>query len=257
MSNSNLKRPKTEDDQQKLDVTDYLDRFANWTEKHSKNIVVGFLVFTLLVVGFWGISAMKTRSLNVAAKETGVVNRRVDLLEKAITETTDKSTEAFKKAKETEINKIQQDAVAVIEKHSGTSVADFTAVRWASYLVKEEKEDMALEVLTKANPSPKRELSAAVLFLKAQILIKKEKADEALKAYDEVLSKSAWGLFHAEALIQKGALLEEAGKTDEAIAAFSKAESMNEDSAFAKDASKYKRLLELKKNHPELFKTEG
>lgn len=255
MSNSNLKKPKGEEEV--LDVVDYLDRFANWTEKHAKNIVVGFFAFTLLIAAFWGVSAMKTRALNVAAQETGVVNRRVDLLEKAISDTTDKTTEVFKAAKETELNKIQKDAMAVIEKHADKSVADFTAVRWASYLVAEDKIDMALEVLSKTKPSAERELSATGLFLKGSILSKKGEKTQAMALYDQIVGEKAWELFHAEAYIQKGALLQAEGKTDEAIQAFDKAKSLNKDSAFAKDAAKYKRLLELKKNHPEIFKTEG
>jgi len=255
MSNSNLKKPKNEEEV--LDVVDYLDRFANWTEKHAKTMILGFLGFTFLVAAFWGVSAMKTRALNVAAQETGVVNRRVDLLEKAISDTTDKTTAEFKAAKETELGKIQKEAMLVVEKHSSKAVADFTAVRWAAYLVKQDKEDMALEVLNKAKPSGDRELSAASLFLKGSILSKKGQKEDAMASYDKVLSEKSWNLFHAEAYIQKGALLQEAGKTDEAIQAFDQARSLNKDSAFAKDAAKYKRLLELKKNHPEIFKSEG
>ncbi len=255
MSNSNLKKERAEEEN--LDVVDYLDRFANWTEKHAKNIVVGFLGFTLLVVAFWAVSAMKTRALNVAAADTGVVNRRIDLLEKAINETKDKEAAEFKKNKEAEVAKIHTEALDVVSKHVDKSVTDFTAVRWASFLVGEDKNDMALEVLSKSNPSGDRELSAAGLFLKASIFSKQGKSDEAIALYDKVLADAKWEVFHAEAMIQKGTLLNSKGKVDEAIALFDQAKNLKKDSGFSKDAAKYQRLLQLKKNHPEIFKTEG
>lgn len=237
-----------------LDVADYLDKFAEWTEVNAKKIMAGFAVFTLAVAAFWGVSAVQEKALSTAAHETGVVNRKIDLLEKAISEATNKETSEFKTSKDAEITKIHAEALEVISEHSNKAVTDFTIIRWASFLVTEEKQTMALEVLEKAKPSGSRELSATGLFLKAAIVSKQGKLEDSIAAYDTILAESNWKLFHGEALVQKGALLQASGKVDEAITLFDQAKKMNKDSSVAKDAAKYKRLLQLKKNHPDIFK---
>ncbi len=254
MSN-NLKKNRTEES--KVDMLDYLDKFSQWIEHHAKNIVVIFLGFTLLIVSFWGVSAMKSRALNVVAKEAGIVNRRIDLLEKAISKVKDKESKEFKTNKEAEVLKIHGEVLSLLSKYFDKSVSDFTAVRWAAYLVSEEKTGLALEALNKLNPEGERELSAASLFLKASILSKQGNIESAILDYDKILNEPRWKVFHGEALIQKGSLLQSRGQVDEAIALFNQAKNLKKKSDFSKDAVKYQRLLQLKKKHPKIFKIEG
>ncbi len=254
MNNNSLKKDRAEP---KKDIVDYLDSFSMWIEKYAKNIVIFFLGFTFVIVSFWGVSAMKSRALNKAAHEVGIVNRRIDLLEKAISQVKDNESKEFKKNKEAEIIKIHDEVLSLLSKHFDKSVSDFTAVRWASYLLSEEKIDQALKVLNKLNPQGERELSATGLFLKASIISKQGNIEEAIIDYDRILNESKWEVFHAEALIQKGSLLQSKGQVDEAITLFNQAKNLKKDSEFSKDATKYQRLLELKKKHPKVFKIEG
>ncbi len=240
-----------------LDVADYIDKFAVWTEAHAKKIMMVFGAFTLAVVAFWAVSMMQEKALNVAAHDTGVVNRKIELLEKAIADSKDKESAEFKANKESEILKIHKEAMGVVSKYSDRAVADFTITKWASFLIAEKKEDMALEILSESKPDGSRELSVTTLFLKASMASKKGDRTAAIESYDQVLKEPKWALFHGEALIQKASLLQAGGKIDEAILLFDQAKNMNKESSVSKEAAKYKRLLQLKKNHPEIFKTEG
>lgn len=251
---------KKQNTEQEVDVADYMDRLADWAEKNAGKLVAGFLAFSVVVVAIWAVSAYQDRALNQAANTAGLVNRKIDLLEKAMLKVEDKTTADFKTKKNAEIGKINASVLDLIAKHSDRSVTDFTAVKWASFLVKEEQKGKALELLNQTKPSSARELSASLLMLKASLLAEDNKVDEAVKIFDEILADAKWSLFHSEALIQKGALLSSQGKLDAAMESFEKAKDKGKDSGFSKDASKYLRLLKVKKSNPDLIKsakTEG
>jgi|GEM_PF-2276476 len=233
-----------------MDVADYMERIADWAEKNAGRLITGFLVFSVVVVGAWGFSAFKSRAMNESANSAGLVNRKIDMLEKAISKTSEenqKNTE-FIANKKAEIQNLSSAVSELLENHPGKSVTDFTAVKWASFLIGEEKHNEALAILNKATPSESRELSASVLMMKASVLANQKKVDEAIKAYDEVLANDGWSLFHAEALIQKGVLQSSKGETEAAIETFGKAKGKAADTSFSRDASKYWRYLKIQKS---------
>jgi len=245
--NTIAKNRKEQAEEQDLDVSDYMDKIADWSEKNAGRLVAGFLAFSVLIVGVWGFGAFKERSLNEAANSAGLVNRKIELLEKAISKSQRKDSAEFKASKAAEIEKLDASVSKLLSEHPGASVTDFTAVKWASFLIEEEKSEDALNVLNKAQPSSGRELSASILMLKASVLANQKKTIEAIKVYDEVLAKDGWSLFHAEALIQKGVLQSAQGETDAAMESFGRAKGKAVDSSFSRDASKYWRLLKIQK----------
>jgi biopolymer transport protein ExbB/TolQ len=160
---------KKQNTEEEIDVADYMEKLAAWAEKNAGKLVAGFLAFSVVVVAIWAVSAYKDRALNQAANSAGLVNRKIDLLEKAMLKVEDKDSAEFKQNKEAEIEKINTSVLDLIASHSDRSVTDFTTVKWASFLVKEEKQDKALEVLNSAKPTSTRKLSASILILKASL----------------------------------------------------------------------------------------
>jgi predicted negative regulator of RcsB-dependent stress response len=242
---------------QEMDVSDYMDRIADWAEKNAGRLVAGFLAFSVLVVGVWGFNAFKARALNEAANSAGLLNRKIEMLEKAISKAPAEVSAEFSTNKSNEIEKLNASMTELLNTYPSKSVTDFTTVKWASFLIGEKQEDKALEILSKAKPSGSRELSASILMLKASVLANQEKVDEAIKTYDEVLADSGWSLFHAEALIQKGVLQSSKGETDAAMESFGRAKGKAEDSSFSRDASKYWRFLKIQKSQNSASGSEG
>ena len=240
-----------------MDVSDYMDKIADWAEENAGRLVVGFLAFSVLVVGIWGFNAFKARSLNEAANSAGLVNRKIEMLEKAISKAPKEVSDEFKTNKTNEIEKLNSSVTELIETYPSKSVTDFTTVKWASFLIGEEQQGKALVILNKAKPLGSRELSASILMLKASVLANQEKVDEAIKTYDEVLADNGWSLFHAEALIQKGVLQSSKGDTDAAMESFGRAKGKAADSSFSRDASKYWRFLKIQKSQNGAAGSEG
>lgn len=255
--NTIAKSKKESSEEQEMDVSDYMDKIAEWSEKNAGRLVAGFLAFSVLVVGFWGFNAFKARSLNKAANSAGLVNRKIDMLEKAISKAPDQVSDEFKTNKTNEIGKLNSSVSELIVSYPSESVTDFTTVKWAAFLIGEKQEDKALDILNKAKPAGSRELSASILMLKASVLANKESVDEAIKVYDQVLAEDSWSLFHAEALIQKGVLQSSKGETDAAMESFDRAKGKAVDSSFSRDASKYLRFLKIQKSQNGAAGAEG
>lgn len=247
----------SQNQENKLEITDYMDKLASWIEKNSKLFVASFVGLIVLVGAFWVVSMMKAKKLNAIANESGVVNRRIELLEQAIDKAKDKSAESFKSNKKKQVSSIQSMVDQLVDKYPAANMTDVAVLRWASFLYNDDQKEEAFSVLTKVKASPSRSMSAPIVFLKALILSEKKDYMAAASLYDEVLGAKKWEIFHPEALIQKAMILEAEGKTDEATQLLTKAKDKNKDSKFSKDAAKYLRLIKLKKSQPDLFSAEG
>lgn len=248
---SKKKRSQQEDNQ---DFLEQMDHFAHWMEKHSKTLMMVFLGFAFVVAAFWSYSAMQNRSLNKAANAAGLLNRKIDLLEKAIANTKEKENPEYKKNLESEVSKLQDEVKKLNNSYPLAATTMFTTVRWASFLDQEQKQpEKALEALSLNQVNSNQELAATLLLLKASLLQKSNEEAKAITVYNDILSNEAWSVFHSEALIKKALLLDKEGKRDEAISLLTKARDKASGSNFSKDAEKYLRLLEVKKNHREIF----
>ena len=115
-----MAKKKQSNEEQELTVIDYMGKISNWAEKNASSLIVGFLAFSVVVVAAWGFSAFQARSLNKAANAAGLLNRKIDLLERAIAKTLEKDREAedFKKNKASEIEKITTSVSELLKTHS-------------------------------------------------------------------------------------------------------------------------------------------
>ncbi len=242
--------------EQKRDITEIAEQATSWIEKKSKLLVIGFIAITLVLVSSWAVSSINKKNAEKVAKASGIVNRKIELLQKSIAESEPKDTDAqdkkdqFASRKTEEMNKITDDLKSLIDTYPSKITTSFTTVKWAKFLMDNEQEEKALEVLSLLSPNKSAEFSAIPVLMKAGILAKNEKTDEALNIYNEVISVNSWSLFKNEALIQKASILQGKGEVEEAIKTLSSVEDTNEDSQFVSDSKKYIRLLRLSKKSP-------
>lgn len=241
--------------EQKRGITEIAEEATSWIEKNSKLFVVSFIALSLVLISVWAVSSINQKNAEKVAKASGVVNRKIELLEKSISESSPKETEAqakkdkFEARKLEEMNKVTLAVEELISEYPSKVTTNVTTVKWSKFLVENDKEDEALKLLNSLKIDTKSEFAAIPTLMKAGILAKKDQTDEALKIYEEALNTPSWSLFENEILIQKAALHQSKGETEEAIKLLSKVKDEDsENSKYVDDSRKYMRLLKLNKS---------
>jgi len=239
---------KNKDAEKQMDAVDYMDKISQWVEKNSKLFIIGFAALVLGVGAFWSYSLYTNQQIQSAAKLSGMVTRKVELLEQAIQGAKNPDSEEFKKNLATEIQDIQKRVSNLATTYPSKSLTDLALVRVSGFLEGQDKSEEALKTLDLAKPSPQRKLSGVLLLMKAKLLHEASRDDEALSTYNEILAQDSWKSFHAEALIQTALLNKKAGDFEAAETNLQKAKTLNDSGAFFEDADKYLRLIQYKKS---------
>jgi predicted negative regulator of RcsB-dependent stress response len=233
---------------EQMDAVDYMDKIGDWVEKNSKIFIVGFAALVLGVGAFWSYSLYESQQIQSAAKMSGMITRKIELLERAIEDAKNPDSEEFKNNLQTEIKDIQNRVSELSAKYPSKSLTDLALIKVSGFLESRDQIEESLKILEMAKVAPQRKLSGVLLLLKAKVLHRLNKDAEALAVYDKVVSEENWKSFHAEALIQKALLNKKAGDFEAAENNLEKAKALNESGAFFEDAEKYLRLIQYKKN---------
>ena len=239
---------KKKNTEEQMDAVDYMDKIGDWVEKNSKIFIVGFVALVLGVGAFWSYSLYESQQIQSTAKMSGIITRKVTLLEQAIRDAKNPDGEEFKKNLAAEIEDIQKRTSELASKYPSKSLTDLSLIKVSGFLDSQDKSEESLKTLELAKVSPQRKLSGVLLLLKGKVLHKLGKDTEALTTFDEVLAEDNWTSFHAEALIQKALLNKKAGNFEAAETDLQKAKSLNDSGAFFEDADKYLRLIQYEKS---------
>jgi len=239
---------KTKNTDEPMDTVDYMEKFGDWVEKNSKAFVVVFALFVLGVGSYWAYSLYEDVQTSTVAEKSGIITRKVQLLEDAIKGAKNPDSEEFKTNLSKEISSIEKAALDLSADHPNHSSTDLALIKVAGFLDAQDQTDLAIKTLNSAKPSSKRLLSGVLVLLKAKIYHKSGSDSEALNAYDQVLENEGWKSFHAEALIQKALLNKKAGDFESAENALEKAKTLNDSGVFFEDAQKYLRLIKYEKS---------
>ena len=239
---------KNKNVEKQMDAVDYMDKIGDWVEKNSKVFIAAFAALVLGVGAFWSYSLYEGMQIKSAAKMSGLVTRKIELLELAIQKAKDPGSNEFKDNLSKEIQDIQDKVLELTSKYPSKSLTDLALIKMSGFLESQGKNEDSLKTLERAKISSHRKLSGVLLLLKAKILHKINNENNALSIYDEVLSQENWKPFHAEALIQKALLNKRAGNFEAAERDLQKAKALNNSGAFFEDAEKYLRLIQYKKN---------
>lgn len=229
----------------KKDFTEYMDQLGNWVERNSKSFVVFFSVFVLAVGVYWSYSLYKSHKIKNVAKTSGLISKKITLLEEAVNSAKDPEAESFKENLSQEISKIDAEVEALIATYPAESLTDLTLINWAGFLDKQGQTDKALDLLNKSKPAPERKLSALLEIMKAKLYLKTKDQKKALSVFESVLGQEEWKTFHAEALIQKALIEKENGDLVAAKESLERAQALTDSGGFNEDAKKYLRLIKI------------
>ena len=234
--------------EKQMDAVDYMDRIGDWVEKNSKIFVIVFVTLVIGLGAFWSYSLYESQQIQSVAKISGIITRKVELLEQAIKNAKNPKSDDFKDNLSNEIQDLKSRISELALKYPSKSLTDLALIRFSGFLESQNKSDESLKILELAKTSPKRKLSGVLLLLKAKIFHETGSDKEALATYDRILAEENWKSFHAEALIQKALLNKQAGDFESAETNLKKAKTLNDSGAFFEDAEKYLRLIQYKKN---------
>lgn len=229
----------------KKDFTEYMDEFGNWVEQNSKSFVIGFSVFVLAIGVYWSYSLYKNHKAKNVAKSSGLITKRITMLDEAVNSAKNPEAESFKENLKNEISKIDAQVDELISTYPAESLTDLTLINWAGFLDKQEQTQKALDLLNKAKPAADRKLSALVEVMKGKLYLKTKDPKKALSSFELVLKKDQWKTFHAEALIQKALIEKESGDMAAAKESLERAQALTDSGAFSEDAKKYLRLIKV------------
>ena len=229
----------------KKDATEYMDQLGDWVEKNSKSFVIGFSVFVLVIGVYWSYSLYKNHKAKNVAKSSGIITKRITMLDEAVNSAKNPEAEAFKENLNKEISKIDTQVEELITTYPAESLTDLTLINWAGFLDKQGQTQKALDLLNKTKPAAERKLSALVELMRGKLYIKTKDPKKALEVFESVLKKDQWKTFHAEALIQKALIEKESGDMAAAKESLERAQALTDSGAFSEDAKKYLRLIKI------------
>ncbi len=240
-----------------MDAVDYMEKASNWIDKNSKIFILAFFALVIGIGAFWSYSLFNSQKTKSVAKLSGIITRRVDLLQTAIEKAKDPESPEYKEKLNAEITDLNSKVKELMTKFPSESLTDLTLIRMAGFLESQDQKTKALELLKSAKPSTDRKLSGVLLLLKARLLNEEGSNDKALDTYNEVINSDNWRSFHAEALIQRALLQKNSGDFESAEMSLEKAKTLNKTGAFYDDADKYLRLIMYEKSTKDLSGSNG
>ena len=141
-----------------------------------------------------------------------------------------------------------QKVKEAIKAHSGTRSALVSALNLSYFLQQQKQFQEALEVLEipTSRPGSGDFLGGFWRMHLGVMLLENNKAEEAIRVYDEVINSAALKAFQPEALLKKGVALELKGAKDQARSVYEKLSREFPNTEASTTASQYLRYLELK-----------
>lgn len=237
------------------------DHVFAWIEKHSGSIGTLCAVALIAAVGYTGnnwwshhqeekASEALYPSENALKKaEEKIRDERAEKM-KALANPKDKVAAKpdapvdFQATYAPAVDKIR----TAIKAHSGTRAALVSALNLSTFLIQQKQYSLALDILSIPTYQPASgDLLAGFRLMHAGLAeLENNKADEALKNYDNVLKSKDLSYFHSEALLKSGVAYELKGDLARAREAYEKLSRDFPNSEASNTGQQYKRLLDLK-----------
>lgn len=228
------------------------DKLAAWLQKNKK-IVLGA---TVIVVG--GALAQITSTKYISAQRVKAeaklytvkskITQKVEQIEKTKKPTKD-ATPAAKTPEVFEANfKVLSDEYVTAIKATNEAPSVEHALSHSQFLADYGQLDAAIELLQSKSDANSNLLSSLLNLKLGTLLANKNSFDEAINHFDKVLANKKNSSLHADVYLKKALCLEKSGKIEEAKAAYEKIKTDFAESAEAKSATTYLRLLEVKGN---------
>jgi predicted negative regulator of RcsB-dependent stress response len=241
------------------------DMILTWMEKHSRSIGTVCALALIVAVGFT-VNSWWNRHQETKAAEA--LYAPEEQLKKAEEKIRDERAEKMKDlanpaakgkaAAKPEASRpvdFQADYAPAVDKirtqikaHADTRAALVSALNLASFLIQQKQYSLALEILNMAkfNPGSGDLLGGFRLMHVGVAELENGKADEALKAYDQVLKSPSLNYFHSEALLKSGVAYEVKGDVARARETYEKLSREYPNTEASTTGQQYKRLLDLK-----------
>lgn len=247
-----------------------LNQGFQWSQNHSRAVIVTLIVFIVVGVGWSLMSNMSERKESQAQEayfgfEKSYLDKKrgFDEAERsALRPPIGKEKEAPKVKATGDMDKDYGPEVAgfkaVIEKHPASKAAQMAALNLSEIYVNYKKMDEASQVLEKvANKSSGKDLiSAIVLTQYGNVLSDKDNCKAAVDQWQKVLGRSEAAFLHDTLRMKAAFCYEKMNDLAKAEELYKKVSQNSQDpknpeageTGLGKDAEKYLRLLKLKKN---------
>lgn len=247
-----------------------LNQGFQWSQSHSRAVIVGLIAFIVIGVGWSLMSNMSERKESQAQEayfsfEKSYLDKKRGFEEAdraALRPPAGKEKEAPKAKATGDMDKDYGPEVAgfkgVIEKHSDSKAAQMAALNLSEIYVNYKKVDDASQVLETmaAKSSGKDLISAIVLTQYGNILSNKDNCKGAVEQWGKVLSQSQVSFMHDTLRLKSAFCYEKMNDMAKAEELYKKVSQNSQDpknpeageTGLGKDAEKYLRLLKVKKN---------
>jgi len=247
-----------------------LNQGFQWTQSHSNIVIAALVLFIVVGIGWSTMNYMSTKSESQAQEdyftfEKSYLDKKGGFDEAdraALRPPTAKNPEAPKAKATGDMDKDYGPEIAgfksVIEKHPKSKAAQMAALNLSEVYVNYKKIDDAAQALEKVaeKSSGKDLISAIVLTQYGNILSNKEDCKGALEQWGKVLGQSKAAFLHDTLRLKSAFCYEKLNDTAKAEELYKKVSQNSQDAknpeagetGIGKDAEKYLRLLNIKKN---------
>lgn len=247
-----------------------LNQGFQWSQNHSRAVIVGLIAFIVVGVGWSLMSNMSERNESQAQEsyfgfEKSYLDKKrgFDEADRATTRPPVGKDKETPKAKATgDMDKDYGPEVAgfktVIEKHPTSKAAQMAALNLSEIYVNYKKLDDASAALEKVaeKSSGKDLISAIVLTQYGNVLSNKDNCKGAVEAWGKVLAQSQAAFMHDTLRLKSAFCYEKMNEVAKAEELYKKVSQNSQDpknpeageTGLGKDAEKYLRLLKVKKN---------
>lgn len=240
------------------------DHVFAWIEKHSGLIGTICAVALIGAVGYTGNNWWNHHQEEKASEalyapenalkkaEEKIRDERAEKMKALANPTKDKNAAKPEASRPVDFQADYAPAVdkirTAIKAHSGTRAALVSALNLSTFLIQQKQYSLALDILSIPTYQPSSgDLLAGFRLMHAGLAeLENNKADEALKNYDNVLKSKDLSYFHSEALLKSGVAYELKGDLARAREAYEKLSRDFPNSEASNTGQQYKRLLDLK-----------
>lgn len=247
-----------------------LNQGFEWSQNHSRALIVGLIAFVVIGIG-WSIMSNMSEKKETQAQEAYFSfeknyldkKRGFEEAERSLLRPpTGKNAEAPKAKATGDMDKDYGPEVTgfkqVIETHPSSKAAQMAALNLSEIYVDYKKMDDASQVLEKVadKSSGKDLISAIVLTQYGNVLSDKDNCKTAVDQWQKVLGQSQASFLHDTLRIKSALCYEKMNDFAKAEELYKKVSQNSQDpknpqageTGLGKDAEKYLRLLKLKKN---------
>lgn len=229
-----------------------LDKFTSFIDQNSKAIALSFILFLGVCGLYFAWSFYSQGAALEKFDQAYKIEKQINGLTKIDPATGNPLSGKTPEENPEEVDRIQGKVMEFIESNPGHPAARNLAIKWSSYLFKEDKFDDSLKVLNRLELSDGVSLDGLSKLMIASSYFQTGKIKEAINSYKNIISVRNWKYLHPEARFQLSLALIEDGNEQEAIENLKTIQNeYPKQTQTVNEAMKIKRWLQYKKENKE------